>query len=373
MPIEKMISSDTHIIEPPDLWTERIEPSLRDRAPRIVEQDGEQWWVCEGQRGLSFAGGAQTGDRFEKPEELRTGARFEDVRPGGYIPRSCIEDNEADGIWGSVLYPTEGILLYTQADPLLLNACCRAYNDWLLEFCSEDPRRLKGVAMINTDDIDWAVAELERARAAGLVGGMIPTAAPPESRYDDPRYERLWATAQDLGMPLSLHLGANRVGATGVDKNMAAIRPTYFTVCDLWAKESLGDMIFSGVFDRYPRLKVGSVEHELGWIPFFLDRLDYTYAQRHGNASYYRFETADKPSEFFGRNVFCSFQEDALGIRERHTIGIDGLMFGSDYPHTESTFPHSLEIMSTRLEAVPDDERDKIVFGNAAELYGFDV
>jgi predicted TIM-barrel fold metal-dependent hydrolase len=371
--IERMISSDTHIIEPPDLWTERIDAALRDRAPRVVEERGEQWWVCEGQKGLSFAGGAQTGDRFDAPEELRTGARFEDVRPGGCDTRRCIEDNEADGIWGSVLYPTQGLLLYTQADTELLDSCCRAYNDWLVEFCSEDPGRLKGVAMLNLDDIDGAIAELERTRRAGLSGALIPTAAPPESRYDERRYERFWAAAQDLDTPLSLHLGANRVGATGVDKNLAKIRPTYFAVCDLWAKESIGDLIFSGVFDRYPRLKVGSVEHELGWIPFFLERLDYTYTQRHGNANYYRFETAELPSDFFHRNVFCSFQDDALGIRERHDIGIDGLMFGSDYPHTESTFPRSIEIMSKRLADVPSEEQNKIVFDNAAALYGFEA
>ena len=372
MKIERMISSDTHVIEPPSLWAERLDASIRDRAPRVVEEDGQQWWVCEGQRGLSFAGGAQTGDRFRAPEGLRTAATFEEVRPGGYIPRRCIEDNEADGIWGSVLYPTEGLLLYTQADEALLDACCRVYNDWLAEFCREDSSRLKGVAMLNTDDVDRAVAEMERARGLGLSGAMIPTAARPESRYDDPCYERLWAAAEDLEMPLSLHLGANRVGATGVDKNMAKIRPTYFVTCELWVKESLGDMIFSGVFDRYPRLKVGAVEHELGWIPFFLDRLDYTYTQRQGNANYYQFDSADLPSDFFKRNVFCSFQDDALGIRERHGIGLDNLMFGSDYPHTESTFPRSREIMSERLAEIPPAECEKIVFGNAAALYGFE-
>jgi len=371
MNLGRMISSDTHVIEPPGLWLERIDAAFRERAPRTVDDGTEQWWLCEGQRGLSFAGGAQTGDRFEKPRELRTGARFEDVRPGGYLPRCCIEDNEVDGVWGSVLYPTEGLLLYTQADEALLSACCRAYNDWLLDFCSEDPERLKGVAMLNTDDIHGAIAEMERTRKRGLAGAMIPTAAAPEFRYDSPRYEQLWAAAQDLEVPLSLHLGANRLGASGVDKNMAAIRPAYFTVCELWVKESLADMIFSGVFDRYPGLKVGAVEHELGWIPFFLDRLDYTYSQRQGNASYTRYRNAERPSDFFRRNVFCSFQDDALGLRERHQIGLDNLMFGSDYPHTESTFPRSKQIMSDRLAEIPRVEQRKIVFDNAAQLYGF--
>lgn len=372
MTIDRMISSDTHVIEPPDLWTDRIEVAFRDRAPHVIEQDGEHWWVCEGHRGLSFAGGAQTGDRFEEPEGLRTGAHFDEVRPGGYLPRPCLEDNESDGVWGSVLYPTQGLLLYTQAPSGLLSACCRAYNDWLVDFCSENPRRLKGIAMLNVDEVDEAIAEMERTRRLGLAGALIPTAAPPESRYDEPRYERLWAAAQDLEVPLSLHLGANRVGAGGVEK-MAKIRPTYFVVCEHWVKESIGDMIFSGVFDRYPGLRVGSVEHELGWIPFFLNRLDYTYTQRHGNARYTRFQTAEKPTDFFRRNVFCSFQDDALGIRERHAIGLENLMFGSDYPHTESTFPRSIEIMSERLSDVPVAERSKIVFENAARLYGFEA
>jgi len=148
-----MISSDSHIIEPPDLWTSRIDREFRDRAPHVVDDTdtGEQWWVVGANRTLSFAGGAQTGDRFTNPIELRTGARFEQVRPGGYDPDEHLRDNATDGVFGSVLYPTEGLLLYTQADSALLSACCRAYNDFLAEFCAAAPDRLKGVAMLNID------------------------------------------------------------------------------------------------------------------------------------------------------------------------------------------------------------------------------
>ena len=130
-------------------------------------------------------------------------------------------------------------------------------------------------------------------------------------------------------------------------------------------------MIFAGVFDRHVDLRVGAIEHELGWIPFFLDRLDYTYTQRQGNARYYRYVTAARPSDCFRRNVFTSFQDDDLGIRERYTIGIDNLCWGSDYPHTESTYPRSQEIMDKRLHDVPVAERRQIVYGNVARLYGF--
>ena len=368
-----MLSSDTHVIEPPDLWTSRLDRRWRDEAPDVVldETTGTQWWVVADQRTLSFAGGAQTGDRFDKPIELRTGATFAEVRAGGYEPAANLLDNEADGVWGSVLYPTEGLMLYTQAHHELLTACCQVYNDWLAEFCAAAPHRLKGVAMLNTDDIAEAVAELERGKALGLAGGLIPTAATPDQPYDSPAFEPLWQAAAELGMPLSLHLGANRRGATGVDRDLARIRPSYFAVCEHWVKVSVADMIFGGVFDRHPDLRIGVVEHELGWIPFFLERLDYTYTQRHGNARYARFATAERPSDFFRRNVFSSFQDDDLGIRERATIGIDGICWGSDYPHTESTFPRSQQIMADRLAGVPADEQRKILWHNAARLYGF--
>jgi predicted TIM-barrel fold metal-dependent hydrolase len=365
-----MLSSDTHVIEPPDLWTARIDPAYRDRAPRVERVDDADWWIIEGRRTLSFAGGAQTGDRFDTPLELRTGARFEEVRPGGYLPDEHLRDSERDGVAGSVLYPTEGLQLYQLEDSALFAAACRAYNDWLAEFCRAAPARLKGVAMLPLDDIGEGIAELRRSRSLGLQGGLIPTSQRAGARYDQPMYEPFWSAVEELGVPISLHLGANR---DRFQEDIKTIRPSYFTAVDYWVKTSLADLIFSGVLDRHPRLLVGCIEHELGWIPHFLDRLDYTYTQRQGNRQYYRFHRASLPSQFFREQVFCSFQDDELGVRERHTIGIRGLAWGSDYPHTESTFPHSVQIMSERLTDVPADEQEMIVFGNAARIYGFDV
>lgn len=366
--LTKLLSSDTHIIEPPDLWVDRIDRRFRDDAPRVERIDGADWWIVEGRRTLSFAGGAQTGDRFENPEELRTGAVFEEVRRGGYLPDEQLRDNEADGVVGSVLYPTEGLQVYRIADQALLTAICATYNDWLAEFCSAAPDRLKGVAMLPLGDVGEAVRELERARELGLAGGLIPTSQPEDARYDDPRYEPLWAAAADLAVPLSLHLGANR---SAFDEDIKAIRPSYFTVVDYWVKTSLADLIFSGVLDRHPGLLIGCIEHELGWIPHFLDRLDYTYTQRQGNNRYYRHERAERPSDLFRKQVFCSFQDDELGIRERHVIGLEGLTWGSDYPHTESTYPRSIEIMSDRLQGVPAHEQQLIAYGNLQRIYGF--
>ena len=135
---------------------------------------------------------------------------------------------------------------------------------------------------------------------------------------------------------------------------------------------SLGHIIFMGVFERYPKLSVGSIELELSWAPHFLDRMDYTYTQRVPLDSWHRFQEDMLPSDYFRRNVFLGFQEDALGIRDRHIIGVDTLLWGSDYPHFESTFPKSQEILKEILVDCTEEEKAKIAGGNAARVYHFD-
>ena len=174
-------------------------------------------------------------------------------------------------------------------------------------------------------------------------------------------------------MPLSLHIATFRpapgVARRGQPQRAAGVIVNLGTDT---SRLSLAHLILSGVFERFPRLRVGSVEHELGWAPFFLDRLDYTYTQRARRPWWHRFKDG-LPSDFFRRNVFLSFQEDALGIRDRHLLGVDQLMWGSDYPHTESTFPQSRKLLDRVFADVPDGERRRIVRDNVARLYGFDL
>ena len=369
----KLLSSDSHIVEPPDLWAARIEAKYRDRAPHVVEERDTDWWFVDGVRTNSFQGGAQAGVRFESQDALRPAARFREVRPGAYLPHEYLRDNDLDGVHGSIIYPTEGLQLFRVPDDALLTAVFHAYNDWLVEFCRADPRRLKGIALINVEDVPAAIAELERTRKAGLAGGMI-TVYPPEHRsYDHPRYEPFWAAAQDLEAPLSLHIDTDRPAAGTERESMKATRPSPLANADHWVRMSLGHLIFNGVFERHPRLRVGSVEHELSWAPHFLDRLDYTYTQRARREGWYRYRGDARPSDFFHRNVFLSFQEDHLGVRDRALIGVDQLMWGSDYPHTESTFPRSRQILERILDGVPESEQRAITQGNAARLYGFRV
>ena len=366
----RVISSDNHVFEVPDLWTSRIEPKFRDRAPRLVHEEDSDWWYCEGIKGISLSAGSQAGRRFEEPEKLTRKDRFENVRPGGYIPDEHIKDMDADGVDISIVYPTIGLGLFTSVqDSELLSAIFKTYNDWLAEFCSAHPDRLKGIAMLNVDDVAAGVIELERCANKGLAGGMITVYPPLGRSYDQPMYEPLWAAAQALGTPLSLHVSTNRPGPGQEMVNQDTLSLAFISNTDHWVRMSVAHMIFSGVFERYPKLQVGAVEMELSWVPHFLDRIDYSYTERPLKEAFYRFQEDMLPSDYFHRNVFVGFQEDALGIRLRDIIGVDNLLWGSDYPHVESTFPKTHEILEEILADCTEEEKAKIVGGNAARIY----
>ena len=167
-----VLSSDSHVFEPPDLWQTRIDRAFRARAPRIERIDGGDYVVVERDQILSGIGLiSNAGARFEAPETITAEGRFEDVLRGGYDPAQHLRDMALDGVAGEVLYPSQGLFYFKIAEPALMSAIFRAYNDWLAEFCRTDPARLKGVAMINLDDVGDATRELERAARLGLSGG----------------------------------------------------------------------------------------------------------------------------------------------------------------------------------------------------------
>ena len=362
---QRTISSDSHVFEPGDLWTSRIEPQFRDRAPNIVRLEDGDWYYCDGVKLIGVQPGTQTGRRFEEPEKLTRTDMYENVRPGGYIPEEHIKDMDADGVDMGVLYPSIGLLLFAVPDGALLSAVFRVYNDWVAEFYKPFPSRLRAIGMVNIDDVEDGVKELERCANLGLVGAMITT-YPPEGRgFGSSEYEPLWAAAQDLDMPLSLHAATNR----GVTFSADHAKLSQLINFDYWVRMSVADMILYGVFDRYPRLQVGAVEYELSWVPHFLERLDYGYTQRPLSASAYRLKENMLPSGYFHRNVFVGFQEDAKGIKDRRIIGVDNLLWGSDYPHQESTFPRSQQILSEILSECTAEEKAKIYCENASRVY----
>jgi predicted TIM-barrel fold metal-dependent hydrolase len=373
LPLSWLISSDSHIVEPPDLWTARSPED--ERLPRVVREDDGDWWYIDGRKTMSFLG-IQPGMRFDNdPGKLRTSGTFDEVASAAYDPAAYIAANESDGVWGTVIYPSEGLVLFGVPSTEVVTEAMRIYNDWIAGFCAHDTSRLKGIAMVNVDEPESAARELRRCHALGLAGALITVAPPPWRPYRSRDLDVFWACAAELAMPLSLHVGTDRGDpkASGPSLDVKHVPPSVFVNKDFQVRQALADLLFSGVFERNPGLRVGTVEHELGWIPFFLSQLDYTYTDRPSRGpEWQRFsDPATLPSQFFRTNCFASFQEDAIGLRLRDLIGVETLMWGSDYPHTESTFPRSRLVLSEILGGIPADEAYRVVAGNAAELYSF--
>ena len=364
-----LVSSDSHILEPADLWSRRTDGRFRQRAPRVVRVGDNDEWRADGVRFQTIRGTAyQAGLRFQRPEELSLDGQFEAIRPGALDPDAHVEDMDLDGVAGAVLYPTAGMQLYKVEDSDLLSACVRAYNDHAAEFCGRHPGRLKGIAILNVDSVEESIRELERTRALGMAGAMIPVG--PKVRYDHPSYETLWAAAEESETPLTLHIGTER-GAPGSGVAASALEPVAMSA---WAHElrvSIAALIFGGVFERHPNLKTVVAEFEISWAFYLLHRMDDTYQHRVAGLKGRRFSTSALPSDFFRQNVYISFQEDAVGVQMRRHLGAGHLMWGADYPHAEATFPRSREIVDDIFEGVPPEEKARMTRDNTARLYDF--
>ena len=373
-----VISADSHIVEPPDLYESRIEPKFRSRAPRIERhrtRTGQEYdaWYLDGVRVGTIGSVIQAGRRFEDPGSIDFLGVWEDVRKAAYEPHAMLEELEADGVWGACLQPSQGLFWYRLPDCELLSALCRAYNVWITDFCRAAPGRFKGIGMLNVDDVDDACQELERCAELGLAGAFIPVYPVAERPYRHASYDRLWWTAQDLEMPLLLHVATMRGGIPGSEFTIDINQLTAAGLAnsDYWMRYSLTAMIFAGVFDRYPRLKVGSVEHETAWVPHWLRQMDFTYRERPALGRAWKSRHAMLPSEYWQRNMFVEFMEDDCGIRLRDVIGVDNMLWGNDFPHAESTWPKSREFLDRIFAGAPDEDRRKITADNAARIFRF--
>jgi len=227
--------------------------------------------------------------------------------------------------------------------------------------------------MLNVDDVEEACEELEHCAKRGLVGAFIPVSPTADRPYRHPIYERLWWTAQDVGIPLLLHIGTPRGGIPGCEftMNLSELTGAGRSTTDYWVRYSLAAMIFAGVFDRYPGLKVGSVEHEMAWLPHWLKQMDFTYRERPVFTRGWKSKEGLLPSDYWRRNMFVEFMEDDLGIQLRDVIGVDNMLWGSDFPHAESTWPKSREFLDRIFAGTPEEVQRKITSENAARVFGF--
>ncbi len=358
----QVISADSHIIEPPDLWVKYMDSAFKARAPHVERKDGNDYYVCEGRQPASMMALANAGQR---PEDLRAASRYDEIRPGGWDPAARLQDMAQDGIDAEVVYPSLGMQFFKITDAPFLQAIQRAYNDWVADFSAARPKQLKGVAMIAVDDIAWAVAELRRAKKKGLCGAMIPGTPSPDQGFHTPYYDTFWAAAEELGMPISLHVTTGRVTEFDVSRYY-----TSYGTLPHFIAEGITDMIFSCVFERFPKLRIVSAENDIGWIGNLLERLDHFYKRYHFKRNE-QLAGGLLPSDVFRQHVSATFIRDRSGVKIRHEIGLGNIMWSSDYPHSDSTWPNSAKTLEEHFEGVPERDRRAIVCDNAARLYGF--
>jgi predicted TIM-barrel fold metal-dependent hydrolase len=297
---------------------------------------------------------------------------WEELHPGGWDPRARLEEQDRDGVYAEVLYQSVGMLLCNHPDVDYKKACFDAYNLWIAEFESHDRRRIIGLGQTALRSVEEGIADLESIKALGLRGVMMPGVAGchAEGDYDDPRWDPFWQAAIDLGLPLSFHIltsGSDVLGGAGfrgpkINGFMGIIRG---------CQDIVGTLIYGGVFERFPELKVVCVEADAGWAPHWMYRADHAY-KRHRNW----LDTATlsrMPSDYFRDNVHLTFQDDWVAFQVTHLLEHRRLMWASDHPHSDATFPESQKVLAEQTAHLARDVRDDILWRNCARLYGLEV
>jgi predicted TIM-barrel fold metal-dependent hydrolase len=370
----KLVSADSHVAEPPDLWTSRIDRRFADRAPTVVHREQGDFFVMDPtkprRREEDFGVGIgllATKRKYADPESYDFGhnGRWQDVPKSAYDPALRLRELDAEGIEAELLYPTFGLGMFGVKDREFRYACIAAYNRWLAEYCAAAPGRLFGVAVIATDEPERDVAELERCARDGLRGAMVAIDQKSGTSYADPAFDRLWAAAAALGMPVSLHVSASETSFHNTGNMWAdfacVFTPTMYTIVA---------MIFEGLFDRHRALKMLSVENDAAWALAVLERMDDRWRHDRHWAGRAALTSGRLPSEVFHEHVACTFMRDRTAILNRDIIGKGNLMWGSDFPHFDGAWPGSAAILEAQLAGVPTDDAVRIGRTNAIEFYG---
>jgi predicted TIM-barrel fold metal-dependent hydrolase len=388
-----LISSDCHAGGLPSAYEEYMPKKYHEAATR--------WWLGYAREMMHRAGtffdqeavdayADQAGEGGGRMKAMTTpGTRPDDdelirmltdetspfaPRRGEFDAEARLAELEADGIAGEVIFPQmapfgAGLMQYRHAIPPEHNReGIRAYNRWLADLCRVNPGRHAGVALINVDDIDVSVQEIRDAREMGLWGGvLLPSSTGTHPFYHHPRYEPIWAVCDELEIPLQSHSGWSPDYG-----DVPAATAMYISEVDMWAHRPFAALMWSGAFERYPNLKYILTETGCSWILEAIRVLE--FKADHPIFKHFTKDLSLRPSEYFARQCYlgASFLPAHEG-RDRHEIGVDKLMWGSDYPHLEGTWPNTMDSLRDTFGDYPEEETRAILGTNAAEVYGFDL
>ena len=374
------ISGDSHLEVANERWTHRIDPKFRDRAPKTVKlETGADASQLEdlppAQNPMDLYGGK--GRDIWYP-----GGQTYELTPGTGSPQQRVQEQERDGLNAEVLYPAVvvGPRLWMKAkDGDLQRGIFRGWNTWMgEEYCAEAPDRLFGIGAIPPTGIDDAVAEIEFCKEAGLTGVQL-LAFPNGGGKPLPEDDRFWAASLDLQMPVSIHVELARTGVNGklldYAKQDSRLTTELAFQVQRFAARGAGtnavQLLLSGVFDRYPDLRVMLAETSIGWVPFFLEIADVRYNRHIYWAEHMNGFTPLKamPSELLNEYFYWGFQQDRSGVDLRHHLNVDHLVWAADFPHQESDWPDSDEVMEHNFTGVPEDEVYKMIVQNAVDFF----
>jgi len=366
-----VIDADGHILEPLDLWDKYIEPKFRDRAPRIAKGENgkerlvvEEHQVGDSRIGIGRIGGVGARQGVVEADTMA----YKDGKAGGFDPHKRIPDMDDDGIDAAFLYPSLGLFSGAIQDPELAAAVCRAYNRWLADYCKPYPDRLFGVAMLPMQSVDLAIAEMRFARKElGFHGGFLRPNPYNNKMIHHPDYEPFWAAAEELDFSIGFHEGASSgMPTVGVDRfeGRAARHIISHTMEMMLACMSV---IWGGVCERHPKIRIGFLESGGGWIAPWLDRMDRHFDDQGFNDSGLK----TRPSELFQRNCWISFEpvEGSIKVLADY-IGPNKIMWATDYPHSDGFFPGAPKMLLDRLEGTSPETKHGVLAGGAMGFYG---
>ena len=378
----RYISADSHFESPPDQWTHRVAKEYRDRAPRRIKlAGGGDALVLEG-KPLVYGGTSLFGGR--SPEIFDPTRLDYDSTPGCGSAEQRLREQDQDGIDAEVLFALDARNSAIQ-DKAALIAVVRGFNDYFAEeYCAVDRDRLIGMAVLPNVGVDEDIAEMERCKRAGLKGAWLST-FPSGKSYPAPEDDRFWAAALDLDMPLVVHTSfPTKVGSRDTPLFKYAREPqgekrppTDFV--QRFARQAphhsgsveASQLIIAGVFDRFPKLQIYWAENNVGWLPYFFEQIDHEYTvNRHwAERSLGLPQLKRLPSEYLKENAHWGFFEDHVGVRLRHEIGVDRIMWSTDFPHIVTRWPNSLKVLESQMAGVPTEERQKMVAKNAIAFF----
>jgi predicted TIM-barrel fold metal-dependent hydrolase len=373
-----LIDADSHVTEPPDVWTSRVPARYVGDVPHVVrDEDGRDVWVLADVMICKIGSTSAAGSLPGAENRFKT---YGDIHPGSYDAAARLRYLDEAGIWAQVLYPNVGGFGGQQfrkmSDLRLQGLCVRAYNDFLTDWAAADPRRLITVASLPFWDVKESVIEIERCAELGF-RGILFTGEPQRfglPTLGDRSWDPLWSAAQASGLPMHFHIGA---GEDNVQDLMTPRRPSHgmagaeaYANVNLFMKNGVqcADLITSGVLARYPELRFVSVESGIGWIPFVLESADYAFLKASSESE--RRSNNLLPSELFARQVYSTFWFERIAPTTMlDVLPVDNLMFETDFPHVSCLYGDIAETLEANLGHLDDLTREKLVWANAAQLY----